>query len=188
MPCSVALTKAVSHSECGLLVGLKGELLGEHYVPKGKMPCRTEAPDGDLGTILTELFDIHVPAAANAIALPVWEPLTSKYPCLSSVALCSGQSHSLSNASARCSGLLSGMAMQSRRRLRSSARPNATLNSRKVSGILKLMPNSSPSTFTASTALEARKKDGLFGGGIEMADKLRTTVGRACRCREAGPG
>jgi hypothetical protein len=28
MHCSVALTKAVSHSECGLLVGLKGELLG----------------------------------------------------------------------------------------------------------------------------------------------------------------
>jgi hypothetical protein len=28
MRCSVALTKAVSHSECGLLVGLKGELLG----------------------------------------------------------------------------------------------------------------------------------------------------------------
>ena len=34
------------------------------------MPCRTEAPDGNLGTILTKLFDIHVPAAANAIALP----------------------------------------------------------------------------------------------------------------------
>jgi hypothetical protein len=33
------------------------------------MPCRTEAPDGNLGTILTKLFDIHVPAAANAIAL-----------------------------------------------------------------------------------------------------------------------
>ena len=28
MRCSVALTKAVSHSDCGLLVGLKGELLG----------------------------------------------------------------------------------------------------------------------------------------------------------------
>jgi hypothetical protein len=70
MHCSVALTKAVSHSECGLLVGLKGELLGEHYVPKGKMPYRTEAPSGDVGAVLTELFDIHVPAAANAIALP----------------------------------------------------------------------------------------------------------------------
>jgi hypothetical protein len=63
MHCSVALTKAVSHSECGLLVGLK------HYVPKGKMPYRTEAPSGDVGAVLTELFDIHVPAAANAIAL-----------------------------------------------------------------------------------------------------------------------
>jgi hypothetical protein len=54
MHCSVALTKAVSHSECGLLVGLKGELLGEHYVPKGKMPYRTEAPSGDVGAVLTE--------------------------------------------------------------------------------------------------------------------------------------
>ena len=63
MHCSVALTEAVSHSECGLLVGLKGELLGEHYVPKGKMPYRAEAPDGNLGTILPKLFDIHVPAA-----------------------------------------------------------------------------------------------------------------------------
>jgi hypothetical protein len=59
----------VGHSECGLLVGLQSELLGQHDIPKGKVAYRTEAPDGNLGLARTDLVDIHIPAAANTIAL-----------------------------------------------------------------------------------------------------------------------
>src|SRR5271165_3381485 len=59
----------VGHGECGLLVGLQSELLGQHDIPKGKVPDRTEAPDGNLGLARTDLVDIHIPAAVNTIAL-----------------------------------------------------------------------------------------------------------------------
>jgi hypothetical protein len=59
----------VGHGECGLLVGLQSELLGQHDIPKRKVPYRTEAPDGNLGLARTDLVDIHIPAAVNTIAL-----------------------------------------------------------------------------------------------------------------------
>jgi hypothetical protein len=59
--------RAVSHGECGLLVGFESELLGQHHVPKGKIPCRTETPEGDFAAIIGKFFDVHVPAGMNAI-------------------------------------------------------------------------------------------------------------------------
>jgi uncharacterized membrane protein len=50
-------------------VGLQSEFLGQHDIPKRKVPYRTEAPDGDSGAARTDLVDIHIPAAANTIAL-----------------------------------------------------------------------------------------------------------------------
>jgi hypothetical protein len=36
---------------------------------KRKVPYWTEAPNGNLGLARTDLVDIHIPAAANTIAL-----------------------------------------------------------------------------------------------------------------------
>src|SRR2546423_7663501 len=45
----------LGHGECGLLVRLQSELLGQHDIPKRKVPYRTEAPDGDSGASRTDL-------------------------------------------------------------------------------------------------------------------------------------
>ena len=48
------------------------------------------------------------------------------------------------------------------------------------------MPVSRNSLPTTSAALQTRKENRLFGAGIEIADKLRTPLGGAHGCREAG--
>src|SRR5215467_12871085 len=89
------------------------------------MPRGTEAPDDERPITLVKLIDVELTVGADAVALTVWHPVTSKCPFLLYCANCVGESHSVSNCRAFCSAPLRGLSWRDAKSISANKNMNA---------------------------------------------------------------